>query len=404
MPLTEELTAVYCTESNNTDWDRFVQHCDGDIQQTSAWTSIYSDEGMEVLRFYLLDRATILAGAQIVKHKIPFLGQIGVIQQGPCVKSDSEESHDLFCQETVKIASLEKLKYIAVVQNYNTQNSTNSLRRHGFNPKPGHLPPNPTVKSTWILELSRPVDAIFANMKKGRRKSIQKGLTFPIVHKLGDRNDLNTFFELMLETCKRRNAKPIINSVDTFYKVWDSLSPNKLIVLHLGLVDNKVVCASLGLTCGKTYKNWFWGWNGEYAHYNISDTIEWKIIEWAKREGFRYYDFVHVDPISAEAIESDQPIAPEIKDRSHFGSTFYKMQFGGHIVHYPDIYYYYPSKVNYFIFHVLGKWVFGSERFRVFIIGLIKKVKKSTQKAHSIGTTLYLLPEHSFQLIEAGII
>lgn len=398
------LSAVYCRNRTNPKWDEFVQQYDGDIQQTSAWTSIYANDGVEILRFYLTDGNAIVGGAQILKTPVPFMGHIGVIQQGPCVCNDSVEIHDRLFIEAREIAAKEGLKYIAVIQNYNTLNGIDSLIKLGFKLKPSHLPPNPIVKSTLILDLGQPLDSILANMKKGRRKSIQKGLTSPIEHKMGGREDLETFFNLMLDTCRRRKSKPLVDSLDLFYKVWDSLAPSGLLVLHLTLVESKAVCASLGLTCGNTYKNWFWGWNGEYANYNISDVTDWKTIVWAKQAGFRYYDFVHIDRTSAEAIESDQPIAPEVKTRSHFGSTFYKMQFGGKVIHYPEIFCYYPNKINYFILHLIGGIIFESEKFRSFVISIIKRMKKHKLKAHPIGTSLYWLPEYSWQLLELGVI
>lgn len=345
---------VHCKQPINVHWDAFVHHSRGDIQQTSVWTAVDGDPARQVSRFYLMEGGDIVAGDQVVTRRMPVVGRFGFILQGPCFKEHSFDYYDWFVAEAMKVAAKEGLRYLAVVPDYKVEGLVSLLEKRGFRRKSVHLPPNPTVKSTLILDLRQSLEVLMQQVKKKRRKCILKGLACPVTYSIGGRDDLETFYTLLLATCKRRNAKPILRSSDILYRLWDRLAHKDAMVLHLAHVDGRPVGASIGLVNGGTYKNWLWGWTGEYSNYCISETLDWKTIEWAKAHGCCCYDFLHLDPVSAKALEADEEVPDLIRNRTHFGSTFYKMQFGGEVVHYPDIYYYFPRKRDYWLFHVLG--------------------------------------------------
>ena len=70
------------------------------------------------------------------------------------------------------------------------------------------------------------------------------------------------------------------------------------------------------------------------------------MIRWAKENGFHYYDFCEIDFEVAEAFLSSDPIPENIKASYFYGPTMFKLQFGGHIVSYPDSYVFYSDKMK----------------------------------------------------------
>ena len=353
-------TIEYCNKTINEEWDKFVSENDGDIAQTSAWADYEMRfKGQTSKRFLIKEGNEIVAGCQIKIINYRFIGSIGNINRGPCVKRNTPEIHKLIVEGIKKITKEQKLLYTVISPNYYEDEFASFLSIKTFYKKPIEIPPysNRYLKSTLLIDLSSSVEDLFDQMKKGRKKCIRKGLKSPIEVVVGGRDDLETFYELVLATNKRFNTtNPLVTSLEDVHTQWDLLSPNKWITLHLGKVNGEIICASLTYSFGKTFRNYHWGWNGEYSEYNVSDVIDWNTIQWAKENGFKYYDFVQVDYESAQVIQSGEPIPDSIKQRELFGATYYKMQFGGFLKNYPDSYVYYPNKLKYFLVHIFGNY------------------------------------------------
>jgi lipid II:glycine glycyltransferase (peptidoglycan interpeptide bridge formation enzyme) len=142
----------------------------------------------------------------------------------------------------------------------------------------------------------------------------------------------------MIETCKRRNTRPIFSDIKYFYSVWDSFSPKGWVMIHLAEVNDKPICAAFCFCFGNTFRYDLWGWNGQYANQKISETFQWKNILYAKNMGFKYYDFVQIDPIVANAIKSVAQVSDKIKSRELYGATEFKLRYGGDAVIYPGFF------------------------------------------------------------------
>jgi lipid II:glycine glycyltransferase (peptidoglycan interpeptide bridge formation enzyme) len=329
---THPLKVVHSAKTQSDAWHQFLIANDGSYLQSLTWTE-NDNFSMELL--LLLRGDEIVAGCQYQLIKYPIIGWTAYIYHGPCYSNNHPEILETLAKEIKKLISHHNIHFITLAPNIHQDEFTRHLKEQGFKIKSPHLPPSSIVKSTLILNLEQSIDDIYKQVKKSRRNSIRKSLSSPITYKMGSKVDLPVFYKLMMDTCIRRNSKPLVASYSKMEQLYNALDTNNWVVMHLAIVEEQIICASLGITFGKTYRNWFWGWDGQYANYNISDGIDWHTINWAKENGFSFYDFVHVDAISAEAIESTAPVPENIKTRDHFGSTFYKMQFGGRVMHYP---------------------------------------------------------------------
>ncbi|MDR2928623.1 MAG: GNAT family N-acetyltransferase [Cytophagaceae bacterium] len=81
-----------------------------------------------------------------------------------------------------------------------------------------------------------------------------------------------------------------------------------MVAIHIVKIEEIPVCAFLCILFGDTFGWNTWGWNGEYAKEKLPEVVGWKEIEWAKKNGFKWFDFVSVDPESARAIEAGDEI------------------------------------------------------------------------------------------------
>ncbi|TCO06839.1 lipid II:glycine glycyltransferase FemX [Natronoflexus pectinivorans] len=368
MSQNNSLTFEICTNQTNPEWDQFISGISSVChEQSSVWADTMTLSGWSSARVIVKENDKIVCGAQILTIEIPFFGQFGYIQQGPCIKSAENDAVKLLIDQIKEFTKKNKLQFTTVDMAYNLKELPQITEDKDFSPHPDRLPPEAPITSTLILDLTQELDTIMAGFKSGRRKSIRSGLKHGLEIRTGTRNDIELLFDLIDQTCKRRDTKPLYPDISFLYKLWDTFAPNKWVVMHIAETDGQPVCASLSFTFGDTFRNSIWGWSGDYVHLNASDVIDWKTICWAKENGFKYYDFVHLDTISAKAIlAGNNHVTEEIKERPHYGSTFYKMRFGGDVIFYPGVYSFFPSKFKKLLFTVSAKYLLNNS--------LIKKI------------------------------
>ena len=371
-----DIQIEYFTDKVDNDWDSFVNEINGEIHQTSLWAEyVKFSKGWHNHRIVLKRGNDIIAGSQIKIINVRFLGKIGYIQFGPYIKEKTPEIITMMIDEIKNVARKNRFVYLTVAPNYLDNDIVPYLEAANFKIKKSELYPRMKINATLLLDLTPPADDLLNQMGSLRRKNINRGLKKDIQFVEGTRNDLEIFFELSNFTAKKYGSYPEIHRLEDLYKIWDLLSPNKWVHLHLGVVEGKTSCASLSFSIGDTFQGRFWGWNGENSNYCITEVFQWKIILFAKEKGYKYFDFVQLDLECAKAISEDK-IDDAIKSRRFYGPTWFKMQYGGFVVEYPKVYSYFPNKIKKIIVCDIIVNLMG----RVNLNGIIKFIYKAFKK------------------------
>ncbi len=343
------LSTELCFKKRNEEWDEFVSKVDGaNINQTSAWSKVKTLNKLtsKILRIIIRSGDDIVAGTQIKIRNYPSIGKIGIINQGPNFLEIKDEYVDLLIEQLKEITRVKKLLYlnIDVLNRYSFL--PEKLIAAGFQVHNKKMPPKKRMlPCTLIIDLTKDEEILMNEIKKGRRKNVRKGLKLDFTFKEGTRDDIPAFFDLLKMTSKRQNSTPVFN-INYFYSLWDLFADKGWVRLHFAEVDGKPICGSFSHCFGKTFRDFQWGWNGEYGKEKITEAITWKLMIWAKENGFKYYDFVEIDPEIAEAIRSGKEITEELKSNKRYGSTYFKMQWGGEIIHYPGMFSYYKNNTT----------------------------------------------------------
>jgi hypothetical protein len=93
------------------------------------------------------------------------------------------------------------------------------------------------------------------------------------------------------------------------------------------------------ITSGNRATIWKVGWSGADGAERPNDFLHWQIILWAKRSGYRYFDFTSIDPVVVECVNRKDALSTElIKTPSYF-----KTGFGGELIRLPEPAIYFPS-------------------------------------------------------------
>jgi len=357
----------YCHEKNNPLWDDFVQEIDGEVVQTSLWANYeYKYYKINAVRFFVKDQGTIVAGCQISILNDELFGNIGLVRLGPCFNTKTPELMKLVVSELKNSIQILNLSFLLVYPNYNEHDLNPFLENEKFEKKFSNRahPPYKLFQisdATLFLDLSLSTEDILKQMRRMRRRGIKKGLDSPVKIKHGERDDLKTFYDLYIFTVRSHkyidpithektvDRFPVIESYQELCQMWDELSPKGWVKLFLGTVEDEIICGVLVFPFGKIFRNEFWGWNLKYPEYHISDAIHWEMIQWAKTNGFHYFDFVQINISVADAFYSNEPMPDSLKALNFYGPTIFKLEFGGSIIKYPGEYICYSNKMKHLI-------------------------------------------------------
>ncbi len=344
-----ELEIIISENEFDPEWDEFVERNPaGFHEQTSIWGSVKRLEGWSLFRVKIKRDQKICAGFQVLWKKKNIIGRIGYLSKGPLIDCPDPDLWDLTITQLKRTIKEYKIRALVIIpQYYPPGYKLRFDRSHFF---PGTF--LPVINTTMHIDLTKPEADLFNSMRRSLRKDIknQKKLKF----RDGDENDLETFFELMLATCRRQGTPPNPPSPDYIEKLWEHFSARGLMKLYIA--ENKetdeIITASMALVIRDHFIAWKIGWSGEYSELNANSGIIWYMIRQAKQAGYTIFDFVSVDYSSIRKIRNKEKLNRKILQ----SPTFFKSGFGGNIVRFSPAQVYIPGRImssGYKLFNLL---------------------------------------------------
>ncbi len=317
-------------------WDEFVAHCPGGHhEQTSLWGRVKSLYSWEPFRVIISQNGTIVGGAQVLKRRLRWIGNIGYVTRGPLASSQDPDLAEVVVSELDRAAKREKLNYLVIVPSYSGHLFVPLLQRLNFVIKPDYLPPGSVMCATSILDLTKDLDQILSRMRRATRRHLRSGLSSGMTLREGGADDIETFRCLMWALCDRRGDSPTPPQKDFFHNLWKVFHPQGQVKIFLVEYEGKPVSAVIAFPFGDTVRVWKMGWAGDHAKLGPNALLYWEVIKWSKENGYRFFDFVMLDVQSAKALLRGE--IPHSSSTS--GMSFFKMGFGGQTLLLPDPYY-----------------------------------------------------------------
>lgn len=324
------------------EWDRFLAEIGfmGHHEQTTSWAAFISPMGWRAVRIFVRREGRINGGAQLLIKSKLVLGPIVYLRWGPCFEDDDPVARRIWVDKLHAWAKNLRAAYVVVNPNCAQNDALVSfLQRKGYRPKKEKLPPwNLTVASLFV-DLSKPLDMLFSDLRSSLRRQIRRGIESGLVFREGGERDLPAFFDLMKCTAERRGETPSPSSLLFFQRLWQAFQSRSWVRLFLIEKSNQIISAAFIFPFGTTVRFWKYGWSGEYHKLRPNQLLYWYLIKWSKDNGFKFLDIVQVEPGIAECLRNKLPLTDKQKKHPLFGPTFFKMGFGGKIFHYPGAYY-----------------------------------------------------------------
>ncbi len=87
------------------------------------------------------------------------------------------------------------------------------------------------------------------------------------------------------------------------------------------------------------------GWSGQFKGLGLNNVLEWGSIQWAKAQGYRYYDLEGITPKIAISM-----LAGDMCNDAKDSWCYYKFQYGGEVKLFP--------RAHIYILNPLSNWVY----------------------------------------------
>lgn len=323
-------------DPEDTCWDNFLQQTPlGQFQQSTIWARGKRPEGWKPLRVLVTVEDEIVAGFQIL-WRSSWRGRLAYVSKGPVVLPGHCGLAEYATALLQKVAREEGFRALVVQPPDLCLQTSDSLASKGF-----MLDVLASVNdATWIIDLRDGFEAVSQRMHKETRQKAKQAINRGVAIREGGREDLETFFDLMLSTCRRQKVAPNPADVQQLLALWDAAQPGGCLRLFFAEYDGRPLTGVLCIAFGKTVTGWKRGWASVEGHRHPNDLGVYEALKWATLRGYEYFDFCAVDrQIAIAMLRPSTQLSPEQKHSRHL----FHIRFGGSPRFLPEARVYFPN-------------------------------------------------------------
>ncbi len=319
------------------EWDAFVACAPGGHHtQTSLWAQVKAPLGWQATRVIARREGRIAGGAQILYRRVPLVaGSIGYLTKGPLLPPGDPALEDLVMRQVREVARQKRIRFLIAQPPSDRQNLCEHMPGWGFHPSLMEFAPTPYT--TVRLDLSESTDELLVGMRSKTRYNIRLAERHGVTVREGTGQDLGVFYRTLQATHERQNFPEYPEEYwRRFYQVFQACGYTKI---FLSEYEGEVVSSVLLVNFGDAVIYKKGGWLGSQKDLHPNEILHWEAIQWAKRQGYRYYDFEGINPDAARAMQQEGSLP-----KSFYGSlSWFKVGFGGELQFYPGAYDYLPD-------------------------------------------------------------
>jgi lipid II:glycine glycyltransferase (peptidoglycan interpeptide bridge formation enzyme) len=331
-------------------WDRLLEgHPLGCFQQTSRWARVKAHEGWTAERVYLVAGQPERGGVQLLWKSSRF-GRLGYVSKGPVIPGEAEGEVDEILGRLERRLRELRLRAIVLQPPDGSRITVGQLERRGF----GRRMIPSVSRATAQIDLSGSHDDLLARMARNARRQArqlaEKAPESQMTIRLGGREDLGVFFELMLASCRRQQVMPNPARVELLEALWDAFHPAVRVVF--ASVQGQPVSAALLLGHGSRLVGWKKGWNSAFPQLDVNFFLIYEVLKLAREWGYRTLDVAAMDPAIAETLLSGRELSTE-QQRSR---DMFHLRLGAKPQLLPPAQLYVVNPVLRGLFRWAGKW------------------------------------------------
>lgn len=331
VPVNAKIHTEISDAQQDAQWDAFLRQTpQGNLEQSSLWAAVKESSNRRSLRVKIQRGKEIIAGCQMFLQEMRFVGTVALAIFGPVIKHDEPEIACAILIEMKRVARAQGAKALVVQPLSSSTALRDGLLQQRFQQTEISLRPT----ATTLIDLRQPLEDILSKMRKKTRNCVRRAQKNGVTVRRGTEADLNTFYEILSAASERQEYKPF--DKDYFRNMWQILRPGNHVEIFLAEHEGKALSAHVIAAFGDTVTTKQGGWSGRGGKLRPNEALDWATIQWAKAEGYRYYDFEGIKRGAAEAVAENQEIPPEFVQTP----TSFKLGFGGDVALFPFMYFY----------------------------------------------------------------
>jgi len=325
------------TELEDKAWDDFLTVVPGGHHvQMGLWAQVKDVLGWGVIRVIATSSdERIVAGAQVLTRPVRGLGQIGLVLKGPVFSSPDTVLETLIINELIRQAKLGGIQILIVQPPNNGEAIISHLSSIGFQPATMSIAPTATI----LIDLHKDLDAIQEEMKKSTRRNIRVAQRKGITVREGTNADIDSFYNTYKATSQRKKFS--FFHKEYYKRLWQLFNVYGYAKLFVAEFEGETVSTQLSIPFRDTVINKMTTWSGEHGDRRPNEALYWAVIQWAKAQGFRYYDLEGINADAARDIAETDKVPDNLKNTF----TPFKLGFGGQITYFPGAYVYISDPV-----------------------------------------------------------
>lgn len=254
--------------------------------QSWEWGEFQKKAGNKIFRLCVLDKDKLIGAATIIKKSLPLGQSYFYAPRGPIVSNQSLNDDvclifDFLLDEILKLVKKEKAIFFRFEPQFNIQCSKKFKIQ-----KTDDVQPSQTI----VLDLYKSEEELLKNMHSKTRYNIRlsgkKGVK--VIEARPDQFD--EFWRLMNETCKR-------DGFSLHPKKYYKQILNNQNKLFLAKYNSKIIAAAIINFFGNTVTYLHGASSNEYRNVMAPYLLQWHIIQLAKKNNYKHYDFYGINEI-----------------------------------------------------------------------------------------------------------
>jgi hypothetical protein len=334
-----EATAVawISRDAEDSSWDKFLQKTPlGQFQQSAIWARAKTVEGWRIVRIVVTLDEEIIGGFQIL-WRPTWHGRIAYVSKGPVVLPGYPKLAEYTTELLRKLVAKERFKALVVQPPDLCEQISSHLALCGF-----EVDLMAGVNdATWVVDLRDGFEVAEQRMSRSTRKTIRGAVNQGVGIREGRREDIRTFFELMLSTCRRQGAAPNPADVRTILALWDAAQSARCIRLTFAEHAGKPLSGLVCILFGQTVNFWKKGWISTDTEVRPNEPLMHEMLRWASLRGYRFADFCAFDTEMAVTMLKGEPLSREQQSSRHL----FNLRLGGYPRLLPKAQIYFPNAV-----------------------------------------------------------
>ncbi|MBY8338499.1 GNAT family N-acetyltransferase [Streptomyces spinosirectus] len=311
------------------DWDRLVDGTrGGDVAQLSAWAAVRREAGYTPRYVLARHAGRLVGGALVLQRALPLLGTVGYVSHGPLIAPGPAQiaAVEAVGDELTRLGH--GLAGLFVQPPYGADDVAAHLLGRGFRPSTAGVSPAASVR----VDLTGDLKDVLARIRPSNRRSIRGAARRGITVRAGGEDDLPLAAGLLAESAAHHRFEPLsLGYLRVLYRELARDGHVRMFVAELkGVPAAMILCTG----CAGTLTGRLVGMRGD-AEVRRADVVrqaDWHAIVWAKRHGYRDFDF---GGLPADLVDPIRRGADDLAARLT-GPARYKLSFGGEPFRYPQ--------------------------------------------------------------------